>query len=411
MQTDIQATARHSAGRRSLLTVLGGGAATLALGAGAATWAGSAWGMVNPMGADGSRKLTEMFALQEPPKPEPGPLPPRRVTHPAPVTPEGLAEWEIFKRRFISGEGRVVDTGNGGASHTEGQGWGMLCAVAFNDRATFDLLYDWTTRTLRRRGDNLHAWRYQPNARIQVADMNNATDGDLFIAAALWRASWRWGRPELEHAAQAIARDILSLLVRTVGNRTVLLPGAQGFVTESVVTINPSYYVFPALEEMAALAPSPVWGKLIADGVAMLSEGRFGRYQLPPDWLCLDCKTGALSPHPKWPARFSYDAIRVPLWLAWSAQSSSAAAESFGAYWSHYKSAPPAWVDLTTGAQAQYQAPPGIVAVGNTATALSQPGRKGIGAVTFPSIRTSPDYYSAALTMLSRCAWQEYWDM
>lgn len=411
MQTDSDANGRISNGRRSILKALGGGAATLALGAGAATWAGSAFGMVDPMRAEGGRKLTDLFALQEPPKQAPAPLPPRRVTHPAAVTPEGLAEWEMFKRRFVSGEGRVVDTGNGGASHTEGQGWGMLCAVAFNDRATFDLLYDWTSRTLRRRGDRLHSWRYIPNAPIPVADPNNATDGDLFIASALWRAAWRWGRPELEHAAQAIARDVLSLLVRQVGDRTVLLPGAQGFETQSLITINPSYYVFPALEEMAALAPSPVWAKLISDGVAMLAEGRFGRWQLPPDWLCLNRSTGALAPHPKWPARFSYDAIRVPLWLAWSGQSSSAVAESFGAYWSLYQPAPPAWIDLNTNAQAHYPAPPGVVAIGHTASALSQRGRKGMGSVQFPPIRASPDYYSAALTMLSRCAWQECWDM
>jgi endo-1,4-beta-D-glucanase Y len=411
MQSDTRANGRILVGRRTMLATLGGGAATLALGGGAAIWAGNAWGMVDPAKTGGGRNLADLFALPEPLKPAPPPLPPRRVTHPAAVTPEGLAEWDMFKRRFVAGEGRVVDTGNGGVSHTEGQGWGMLCAVAFDDPATFDLLYGWTARTLRRRADRLHSWRYMPNAQIPVADPNNATDGDLFIASALWRAAWRWGRPDLEHAAQAIARDVLSLLVRQVGDRTVLLPGANGFETQGLVTINPSYYVFPALEEMAALAPSPVWARLMSDGAAMLSEGRFGRWQLPPDWLRLDRQTGALAPHPNWPARFSYDAIRVPLWLAWSGQPSSAVAESFGAYWSLYQPAPPAWIDLNTNAQARYPAPPGVVAIGHTATALSQPGRKGVGSIQFPPIRSSPDYYSAALTMLSRCAWQECWDM
>ena len=339
------------------------------------------------------------------------PLPPRRVSNPATPSPEGLAEWGLFKRRFIADEGRVIDSGNGGVSHTEGQGWGMLCAVAFDDPATFDLLHDWTRRTLRRRGDNLHSWRYVPHSPIPVSDLNNATDGDLFIASALWRAAWRWGRPDLEHAAQAIARDILALLVREVAGRTVLLPGAFGFETASLLTINPSYYVFPAMQEMAALAPSPVWERLIADGTAMLTEARFGKWQLPPDWLRLDRMTGALAPHPNWPARFSFDAIRVPLWLAWSGQSPQDLQQSFSEYWAIYQPSPPAWIDLNTNMQAHYPASPGVMAIGQTASALSQPGTKGQRPPRFPSIRASPDYYSAALTMLSRCAWQECWDM
>ena len=36
------------------------------------------------------------------------------------------AEWLAFRNRFIAPEGRVVDTGNGGVSHSEGQGYAML---------------------------------------------------------------------------------------------------------------------------------------------------------------------------------------------------------------------------------------------------------------------------------------------
>lgn len=403
MQSNTGAPRRPIVGRRAMLAGVGSGAAAM--------WAGSGWSMGSVLPDTLQRPLAELFALPEPKRPVDVPLAPRRVSHPSVASPESLSEWELFKRRFIAGEGRVVDTGNGGVSHTEGQGWGMLCAVAFDDPTTFDLLHNWTARTLRRRGDRLHSWRYVPNSPIPVSDPNNATDGDLFIASALWRAAWRWGRPDLEHAAQAIARDILALLVREVGSRTVLLPGAFGFETASLVTINPSYYVFPAMEEMAALAPSPVWARLIDDGTAMLTEGRFGKWQLPPDWLRMDRASGALAPHPNWPARFSYDAIRVPLWLAWSGQSPQTLQRSFSDYWALYQPAPPAWIDLNTNAQAHYPAPPGVLAIGRTAAALSQSGNKRPQSVQFPSIRASPDYYSAALTMLSRCAWQECWDM
>ncbi len=42
--------------------------------------------------------------------------------------------WESYKARFFKPEGRIVDTGNGGVSHTEGQGFAMLMAVANDDK-------------------------------------------------------------------------------------------------------------------------------------------------------------------------------------------------------------------------------------------------------------------------------------
>lgn len=48
------------------------------------------------------------------------------------------AFWQSYKARFVTAQGRVVDTGNGNISHSEGQGYGMLLAVAANDRETFN---------------------------------------------------------------------------------------------------------------------------------------------------------------------------------------------------------------------------------------------------------------------------------
>ncbi len=393
-----QGVRQHPAGRRAVLATAGCGAVALA---------GMGWAAVDPLKASARTALEEMLQLTPPRPVLAPPLPPRRVTHPAVYPAEAIAEWGEFKRRYVSPDGRVIDTGNGGVSHTEGQGWGMLGAVAFDDVATFESLHGWTARTLQRRGDRLHSWRYQPNAHIPVADANNATDGDLFIAQALWRAAWRWGRADWAQAAQAIARDILALLVRETGTRSVLLPGVHGFETSACLTVNPSYYVFPAMEEMAALAPSPVWGRLLADGHAMLAEARFGRWQLPPDWLRMDRETGALAPHPNWPARFSYDAMRVPLWLSWSEQNLQSDLNCFETYWNFYTTFTPAWVNLKTNISANYPAPPGLLAVGQVAVALSRSVAKQHSVITFPLIRSSPNYYSAALTMLSRYAWQE----
>jgi endoglucanase len=325
---------------------------------------------------------------------------------PAQFVATSRSEWQIFKQRFLAPDGRVIDTGNGGVSHTEGQGWGLLFSVAFDDPRSFDLILGWTTARLRRGDDALHAWRYEPCAVVPVRDWNNATDGDLFIACALGRAARRWGRPDYASAAGEIAGDMLRLLVRDIGPHTVLLPGVQGFESAAGVTVNPSYYAFPMLAELAEVAPSPLWARLVADGLALIEAGRFGQWHLPPDWL-LAGADGSLVPHPHWPPRFSYDAIRVPLYLVWSRLAEPSVQQAFVNFWAAGTGSPPAWVDLVTNARADYRAPPGMVAVARTATSLPRLGEKVSFPSDFPQLRASPDYYSAALILLSRLAWQE----
>ena len=64
---------------------------------------------------------------------------------------------------------------------------------------------------------------------------------------------------------QRLANKVRSALLRgkvqtaRIGARTLLLPGVEGFASPTALTINPSYYAFPMLDEMAALAPSPRW--------------------------------------------------------------------------------------------------------------------------------------------------------
>ena len=83
----------------------------------------------------------------------------------------------------------MVDTANGGVSHSEGQGYGMLLAQSYGDRQQFDQLWAWTKRgNLQIRKDRLLAWRWRPSGSGDagaVDDMNNASDGDVLVAWAL----------------------------------------------------------------------------------------------------------------------------------------------------------------------------------------------------------------------------------
>ncbi|QIK36906.1 hypothetical protein GWK36_01585 [Caldichromatium japonicum] len=105
--------------------------------------------------------------------------------------------WALFKDRFIAPEGRVIDTGNQGVAHSEGQGFALRLSLAYDDRATFEQVWDWTQANLYVRGDALAAWRWRQGGNPSVDDPNNATDGNLFIAWPLFLAAERWQEPRL----------------------------------------------------------------------------------------------------------------------------------------------------------------------------------------------------------------------
>ncbi|HXA20939.1 MAG TPA: glycosyl hydrolase family 8 [Acetobacteraceae bacterium] len=314
------------------------------------------------------------------------------------------AEWTSFKTRFVKDDGRVIDNANGGVSHSEGQGWGLFFAVAFDDRATFDRIHEWTRQALRRPNDSLHAWRFVPTDRPSVRDLNNATDGDIFIATALSRAGRQWAQPAHLHAAAAITRDILSLLVRPTGSRIVLLPAVQGFETKAAIVVNPSYYVFPMIAELARLVPSAQWDRVQNDGRALIELGRFGKWELPSDWLRINKTGAALSPAPGWPPRFGFDAIRVPLWYTWQGLPIEAPQRAMDRYWSAFPDDTfPAWVNLETDQTAPNRAPLGMVAVAQlTRAAMGLRAKPDL-----PAVADAAMYYDAALILLSRLAWQE----
>lgn len=314
---------------------------------------------------------------------------------PPPPTPA----WSDFRARFIQPDGRVVDTGNGGISHSEGQGFAMVLAVANGDRPTFDRLWTWTNRNLARSDTRLFAWRFDPRAAVPVADPNNATDGDLMIAWALQRAGARWASPGYTRASAEIRKAILAKLAVRQGGRTLLAPGLQGFVQADSLTVNPSYVVLPALDAFAAAEPRSAWPLIRDEGLRLVRDARFGPYNLPPDWARVDA-TGALWTEPTRPPRFGFDAIRTPLYLCWSGRCSDRAVDGVRRWWAQARAngrRAPAWVDVRSGAVASFPASAGAEAV-----ALLTLGNR-----TLPPELKGEDYYAAALLALAEVAMRE----
>jgi len=304
--------------------------------------------------------------------------------------------WAQYKSRFVSESGRVMDTANGGVSHSEGQGYGMLIAVAADDRAAFDRIWGWTRANLMVRDDQLLAWRWEPNARPAVADMNNASDGDILVAWALVEAAEQWSDLSYRTSARRVAVEVgRKLLLLGGGQGPLLLPGVAGFSREDRAdgpVLNLSYWVFPAFSRLGRAAPEVDWAGLTHSGLALVQAARFGAAGLPSDWMAFN--EGAPIPARGFPRAFSYDAIRIPLYMAMAGVGERASYAPFLKLWERGQIAA---VDLDSGARKPFNEP-GYAAVAALTQCVAQ-GRKLPG--DFATARPGQNYYPATLHMLA----------
>ena len=309
-------------------------------------------------------------------------------------------QWQAYKSRFISSEGRLIDDSAGNVSHSEGPGYAMLLAAFANDSQTFANLWTWTQANLYVRGDGLAAWRWRPQDSPHTLDRNNATDGDLLIAWALVEAGHRWKNPAYLSQAHKIALAIGRLATYDSSLGRTLSPGVAGFGPKDAddgPIVNPSYWVFPAIDALAGVAPEVDWNAIRASGLALIDGAKFGPRRLPSDWVSL--KHG-VEPAAKFPKTFGYDAIRVPLYLAWGGEPERARLQGFAESWadSHYQA--PSVIDVVTGAAIEPFTEDGYLAVAALVRCAANGDRIPENLRTVHLDR----YYSATLHMLSLAA-------
>lgn len=226
--------------------------------------------------------------------------------------------WNYFVDHFISPDGRVIDYFQDEISHSEGQGYGMLLAVAHQDQASFDLLWKWTREHLQVRGsDALSAWSWgkRPTGELAPIDYNNASDGDVCIAWALLLAHQRWNRPDCLEDATRIIRSIRRFLLLERHGYIVLLPGYYGYVDHDRIVLNPSYWVLPAYRLFGRFDDRLQWQRAHTDALKLLQDLPGQGIEMVPDWIRLNNE--GVSILPEKPPLFGYEAVRVILYLAW----------------------------------------------------------------------------------------------
>ena len=312
--------------------------------------------------------------------------------------------WYDYKARFVSAQGRVIDTANGLISHSEGQGYGMLFAVAANDREAFDRIWGWTRANLMVRDDQLIAWRWEPGQRPAVADMNNATDGDILVAWALTEAAELWAELSYRVAARRIATEVgRKTIVFKTKPGALLMPAVTGFSAQERPdgpVINLSYYVFPALPRLKIVAPEYDWSGLAQSGLDILKASNAGGAKLPSEWMSV--REGQVKPADGFAPHFSYNAIRIPLYLAWAGIGDRDHYREF-MNWAKRRSSILPIVDVKSGQEADAFREPGYAAVAHLLDCIVAGGTTSAD-VAVP--REGQNYYPATLQLMSLLAIQ-----
>lgn len=228
-----------------------------------------------------------------------------------------LPAWEAWKTAYLTEEGRVIDTLQNGASHSESQGYGLFLAATFQDPPAFDAIFRWTEQNLAIRTDALLAWCWFPDTSGKLLDTNNASDGDLFYAWGLVRMAKLLGSTELHDRAKAILSDLATRCIvphPDGSDRLLLTPAAEGFSRNGDIIVNFSYYMPMAMRELAQATGIARLEDCATDGEAIMAG--LAADGLMPNWIQIG--PSGTSPARGMSNQSGYEALRIALFLAWS---------------------------------------------------------------------------------------------
>jgi endo-1,4-beta-D-glucanase Y len=318
---------------------------------------------------------------------------------------DALKLWNQYKSSFVQPDGRVIDVWQNSISHSESQGYGLLNSVMFDDRESFQMIWQWTRNNLQARKDNLLPWAWGKRANNglwQIIDYNNATDGDVLVAYALIQASVKWKNQEYRSEGLKIIEGIRKHLPVRWKDKTYLLPAYYGFQRDDKLILNPSYLIVSAYRTFAEFDDQEFWRKVYDDSLDLMQKSRFGKLKLPADWISLN-STGISLWEEKNPF-YGYEAIRTILYLSWEKKSQypDGIYDMLKIY--EKQGYLPLYVDLQKNTISLDDAPAGFYAV--YARAAEKSGQKQLSQKLFKTALEKAateknDYYSMTLLLLS----------
>ena len=226
--------------------------------------------------------------------------------------------WTAYQKRFVQGDGRVLDqTGERDFTTSESEAYTLFFTLVNNDRQRFDVVLNWIQANLAQ-GDfsrHLPAWHWgrQSTGKWEILDHNSASDADMWLAYTLLQAGTLWHDARYTSLGMTILERIKAdevALLPDVG--AMVLPGPAGFVERnSKWRLNPSYQPLQILRAFALADPTGPWNDVAMNTQLMIRV--VSPRGFAPDWVSF--QTGkAWSAYPESEPVGSYDAIRIYLW-------------------------------------------------------------------------------------------------
>lgn len=218
--------------------------------------------------------------------------------------------YELYKSKFLTSDGRVLDPDKHNITTSEGQSYMMLQCLIFNDEKTFNTVYKWTKENLQR-SDKLFSWLWGKGEKgeYKVLDYNSASDADVDIAFALVVANKKWHKQQYLKEAKLIITSIWDNEVRRVGDHLVLMPGALQN-KNAKIEINPSYFAPYAFKLFQKHDDLHDWSAVVDSSYYYLNQCMSKTSKnLPPNWFLIE--NGKIVLEDSERSDFSYDAVRV----------------------------------------------------------------------------------------------------
>jgi len=270
------------------------------------------------------------------------------------------------------------------------------------DRRRFDKAWGWA-RTNLQRDDGLLSFLWRDG---KVVDPQAAADADVDAAHALVLAGKRFRSPSLRRQGLRIARAILAKETARRGGRRVLVAGP--WARDGTPWINPSYFSPRGFAVLGRASGDRRWAQLRRSSIAITASLTRKSPRLAPDWARLGrsgVARASASPDGARSERFGYEAVRLPLRMAWGCKPSERRLAARPWDFLHGQAGGGIAPEYTLGGKRLAPGTSPTAMVAGAAAALAA-GERGAGGRLLDRAaaqeRQSPTYYGSALVALGR---------